>query len=215
MRPVDHIHTHSLPGIYQNSVEKYGVKPSQDLKEQLQRVAMGYLDTHQELTKVKVVNAIDSFLRDKGHRETPKTVATVLGGQLAQVWGEVTRDIKKLVDTEATRSKNVGALDAITTIADERNIADPNVFFLHPLDDSTCKECIGTFFLEDRVTPKVFKLSEISSAYYQRGSYQPCLTGCHPVCRGKLTPIAPGYGFKKGKLSFIAVGHDAHAEQTS
>jgi hypothetical protein len=63
--------------------------------------------------------------------------------------------------------------------------------------------------MPDKVTPRLFKLSELSAGYYKRGDTVPSILGQHPHCRCTIFYVPKDYGFdKKGHITFIGSGHN-------
>jgi hypothetical protein len=213
-RPVGHREDLSLGGVFDHSSQMSGMKPNADLRESVMRVAEQYLDAHCELAKARVVTTVQAFLSEaeaKGERPDPKVV---LGGELAVLMGQVGRNLKTIVETETTRASNLGAVDAITKVGALSGERDPVVAFMGANDTHVCDECRRLFFLNDDVTPRCWRLSDVQHGYHKRGNDKPAIGGCHPNCRHRPVTILPGYGFDDGgKLQFIAHGHDELARQ--
>jgi hypothetical protein len=203
----------TLPVLYADSASDDGAKPKFATAQSLVDVAKGYLDASQAITRAKVVHAVDSYLRNAQLRGVETNASTVLGGQLAELWGTVTTDIKRILEAEATKARNIGALEGIVKVNAVRGIEDPTVAWLGPNDAETCEECKRVYLMPDKVTPKVYKLSQASSGHHHRGENDPKIQGLHPSCRHSLVTILPGYGFENGKISFISPSHDEYSRQ--
>lgn len=211
--PPQHREDLSLPGIFDFSAQSEGMSPNEALRESLSRVAEQYLTAHQERAKAQVVHAVQSFIHEAEAKGKEVDFKTVLGGELAQLMGRVTTDVKRLVDTEGTRARNVGSVDAITKVNAMLGVEDPVVAFLGPNDNHTCSECLRLYFWTDGVTPRVWKLSEVGHAYHKHGDPDPKVGGLHPHCRHTLVSVTRGHGFVGGKLTFISPDHDELARQ--
>jgi hypothetical protein len=81
-------------------------------------------------------------------------VETVLGGQLADVWGKTTNDVKRMIDTEATGARNMGTLEGIIGVNASEGIEDPMVYFVVVRDQHLCDECKRLHLLPDETTPR-------------------------------------------------------------
>jgi intein/homing endonuclease len=174
----------SLPSIFDSSARAEGFSPSPEVREALNRVASGYLDAHSELAKVRVVNAVQNWLSQAESSGTKTDIDTVLGGELAELMGKVTTGVKAIVETESTRARNAGTLDAVTKIAAIRGVDDPNVFFVIVRDEHVCSECLRLHQLDGTIAskPKVYKLSEVGHGYHKKGQDSPKVSGLHPHC---------------------------------
>jgi hypothetical protein len=212
-RPGQHRDDLSLPGLYDAAARSEGMRPNEELRDALMRVADRYLTAHEQLAKARVVHTVQSFLDDV-HRagETPD-VRTVLGGELARVMGQAVNDVRRIVDTESTRARNSGTLDAISKINAMAGVKDPVVYFAVVNDQHLCAECRRLHLMEDGHTPRYWKMSEVGAGYHKRGQPNPKVGGLHPHCRCTLVTLMLGYGHRDGKLTHIGPDYDGWAEQ--
>ncbi len=181
----------SLPGIYKAAAAEEGAKPNDRMLHSLATIAESYLDSQREVTKAKVVHAVNTWVA-----EDPKAdVARTLSEYLEPVWAQMTSNVTKIVDTEGTAARNLGAMEGISQVAAKADIADPHVFFITVRDDELCEECESIHLLPDGKTPRVFLMSEVQGGYHKRGETSPCVGGLHPSCRCTIATILPGYGF--------------------
>lgn len=199
----------SLPGIYQGSAAIEGNIPDADALKVLVGNANNYLDAYRSAAKAQVVKQVQAFLNEADLAGVKTDVATVLGGKLADTWGKVTNDVKRMVDTEASNARNAGALDGIIKVNASQGIEDPVIFFVVVRDAALCDECKRLHLLEDGVTPRVWYLSEVGHGYHKKGQDNPKLGGLHPHCRCTMVTLMPGYGFDgSGMVKFISPKHD-------
>lgn len=204
----------TLPGLFTEASRLEGAPPNLDTLRSILRVAGGYIDATRERTKARVINEVQSFLTEAHHSGVETDVETVLGGQLAEVWKETVTGMRKIIDTEANHSKNLGTLDGIIRINNAAGIEDPTVYFVTCKDRDVCEECMRLHVLPDEKTPRVWKLSALGHSYHQKGDPNPKLAGLHPHCRCQLACCAPGYGFdSRGMITYIGKGHDELAKQ--
>ena len=214
-KPTDYRYDLSLRGLFESAAKAEGIQPNEQLYQSVEHGVDDYLKAHEELANAKVLNAVQSYLTDSEHGRVPKDPEKVLGEVLNDVFGKVTENVANVVDTESTKSRNISTLDAISKISAVNGVTDPTVFFAGPVDGNTCKDCLRMYFLEDEITPRVWKTSELKSGYWKRGGSCPCIGGLHPHCRHALCGVLIGYGFKGGKLSFIEPGYDVWEDQRS
>ncbi len=204
----------TLQSLYHAAAREERTKPNEESVDSLADIAKGYLDLTRQTTKMKVVRTVESFLRDAQAKGETPDVATVLGGALTDIWEKTTYDVTKILDSEATRARNLGTLEGITKVNAAAGIEDPAVFFVVVRDAHRCEECTRVHLLPDGITPRVWKMSEVTAAYHVRGEDKPSWCGMHPHCRCTPATIMPGYGFdKSGMVTFIAHGHDELAKQ--
>lgn len=207
--------TFSLPGIFTAaSRDEYIKEPDVAILKTILSNAGNYVDSYREATKAKVTQAVDSWLREAAITGVKTDVETVLGGELAGVWGKVTGDMKRLVDTEANNAKNIGSLDGIMRVNAAHNIEDPIVYFVVVRDSKLCDECKLLHMMEDEITPRLYYISELAHGYHKKGESSPSLGGEHPGCRCSLVTLMPGYGFNaSGFVAFKSIGFNALEEQ--
>lgn len=211
-RPTTHREDLSLPGIFDAASRAEGMRPNQDLRGALERVAEQYLVAHEELAKARVVHTVQSFLTDAQTQGKAPDVKAVLGGELAELMGKITADVRRIVDTESTRARNAGTIDAITKINAIAGVDDPVVYFAVVNDQHLCGECRRLHLMPDN-SPRYWRMSEVGAGYHKRGDTGPKVGGLHPHCRCTLVSLMPGWGHVDGKLTYVGPGHDALAAQ--
>lgn len=199
----------SLPGLFNGGAAQEHAIPNEDTLKALIRNANNYLDAYRASTKAQVVKEVHSFLHDAARKGVDTDLETVLEGNLTTVWGKVTSDIKRLVDTEGSNARNLGVLDGIIKVNASQGIEDPVMFFVVVRDDSLCVECKRLHLREDGVTPRCWYLSEIGAGYHKKGQDSPKMGGLHPHCRCLPVTMMPSYGFDaEGMVKYIGEGHD-------
>lgn len=204
----------TLKGIFDASAQEEGASPAQDTFKVLKQISEGYLDASREKMKAKTIKAIQDFLQDANANKVKTNLATVLGGKLEEVGGEITRDVRRILETESTVVRNTSIMDAITKTNALAGVEDPTVFFVVVRDGSLCEECRRLHMRQDGVTPRVWKMSELGSGYHKRGDSSPKVGGLHPHCRCVLTTLLPGYGFDgAGRVTYKEPGYDEFNRQ--
>lgn len=203
----------TLQELYASSAREERSKPTQGIMDHLATIAKGYIDASREHTKAKVVAYVDRFMRDAEDEGDQADFGTVLTGHLNEVFGQAKSEVLRIVDTENTHARNLGTLEGITKVNAALGVEDPVVYFVVVNDAELCKECRRLHLLEDGVTPRVWLLSEVGSAYHKRGDESPKIGGLHPHCRCGMANCAQGYGFKNGSITFISFDHDEFKAQ--
>lgn len=204
----------NVPSLFGAAAREEGVNPNEDLLGGLLKIAGSYLDAQKEKTKARTVHQVQAFLNDAARKGVRTDVETVLGGHMAKVFGDVTKDVKRILETETTIARNVSIHDAIGRIGAATQQDDPTVFFVTVRDQHRCDECTKLHVQPDGVTPRVWRQSELGAGYHKVGDPNPKIGGLHPHCRCVLTILMPGYGFDKGgKVTYIIPGHDEFAIQ--
>lgn len=203
----------TLQELYSSAAGEERSRPDTEVMDHLARIANGYLDATREQTKARVVAHVDRFMRDAEEEGTETDLETVLGGHLYEVFGKARADVVRILDSENTHARNLGSLEGITKVSAAMGVEDPTVFFIVVNDEHLCDECRRLHLLEDNITPRVWKLSEVGSGYHKRGDPNPKIGSLHPHDRCSLAQVATGYGFRGGGIAFIAIGHDEFARQ--
>jgi hypothetical protein len=212
-RPIEHRSDLSMRGIFEAAARAEGMPPNEKLYQSLEKGVEDYLDAHQQLAEARVLNAVQAYMHDADHGKTAADPDKVLKNVLEETFGKVKEDVGKVVDTEATKVRNYSTLDAISKLNSAVGVDDPTVYFAGPSDGNTCKDCMRLFFLEDKLTPRVWKVSELKNGYFKRGDTCPCVGATHPHCRHSLCSVLLGYGFVGGALTYIEPGYDVYKEQ--
>lgn len=199
----------SLAGIFDDASAMEGVAPREEVKRALIKIAGSYVDAQKEKTKAKVLQNVQSFISNAQSLGNEVDVQTVLGGQLSQIWSEVSKDVRRIVETETTVARNTSIYDAIGRIGAAAGRQDPVVFFVVVRDKTLCEECRRLHLQPDGVTPRLWLMSELSSGYHKKGEDTPAVGGLHPHCRCVLTHLMPGFGFDgSGRVTYREPGWD-------
>lgn len=190
-------HPHlTLGSLFEAATTGEGLRTANmDLLAGLLRISRSYLDAQKEKTKAMVIQNVQSFLQDAYTKGVKTDVVTVLGGQLAETWGKVHSDVKRIVETESTVVRNMGVDDAIQRVSAMAGVEDPDVFFVVVRDGKRCSECTRLHLMPDGVTPRVWKRSEVKAGYHTKGDPTPSVGGLHPHCRCVMSVLMPGFGF--------------------
>lgn len=163
-------------------------------------------------TSSNVVESVDAIVKEAKTNKTyvtPEKVAEIIAEEMTKARGHM----KLIAEAETTKTRNMGHTMEIVSDAKEKGIEDPIVFFIVVRDGLLCKECKRLHLLDDGVTPRVWKLSELSMGYHKRGEDRPSSCGEHPFCRCSLSQLPQGWGFKGGYVSFISLTHDELSTQ--
>lgn len=205
----------TLSGLYSASAKEEGVStPNEELLNGLLKITSSYLDAHKERAKAQIIQAVQSHMQNAVTSNKPIDTREVLGGQLSEIWDKVTADVKKVVETETTVVRNVGVDDAIQRISALQGISDPTVYFVTVKDRSRCDECTRLHLLDDKITPRVWKRSQVGAGYHKKGDSHPKVGGLHPHCRCVMSVLMPGFGFDaSGRVIWRKLGWDEYANQ--
>lgn len=184
----------------------------QDEKEALNvllRISSGYVSALKDRTESNILNSLNGYLtQNKAFKAIE--FQTIVNKEM----DKAKKHFELISNAESNKSVNFGTALQINRIAQSKGEEDPSCFFVVTQDDKTGPYEYILHLLPDRVTPRVWKLSEIQSDYYKPGGQYPSLAGLHVNCRCKISYLARGYGFdEKGNVKFISLDHDEFAIQ--
>lgn len=198
----------TLPGIYHSAAFAERTRPDGRSERSLVDTATDYLNLAQGAAELRATRAVESFVRQAEVSGRPVDLATVLGGQMSEVWTNARNDVVRILDSEATRARNVGLLEGISRVNAAAGVADPAIYFVVVRDNDLCDECRRVHVMPDGVTPRVFRMSEVKHGYHVRGEDVPSWGGLHPHCRCVPATLLPGYGFDEaGHVLYVSIGH--------
>lgn len=203
----------SLSSLFQAASAEEHARTDMDMLDGLIRIATGYMEAQREAAKSKVHKAVEGWLNEAHAKGVKTDVKTVLGGELAELWGKTTEAVHRIVDTEASNARNMGTLNGVVRVNAAMGINDPIVYFVVVRDNILCEECKRLHLQADGVTPRLWYMSELSHGYHKKGDDAPAVGGLHPHCRCSLVTLMPGYGFEDGAVSYIKPDHDEMAAQ--
>lgn len=203
-----------------NSANNPDLKDIQTLKdsevlERIKKVSDQYIAQLEEKTIADVKAAVSSYYNDahlqaqienKSIEEVlqeKRDILESLQERLNEIKDRINRSVQVLVDNEIHTAQNYGAMEGIIAAAKAIGIEDPTVCKLGVLDDVRCKHCWRLWTLPDKVTPKVYKLSELQASPGHWKNPAASLSPTHPNCRDVLITIMPGFGFDgNGKIVY-------------
>lgn len=207
----------TIPSVYEAAVRLGGMTPRLTRLAHIRRVAAGYLEAQKENAVAAVTRVVTGVIEaaDLGSRLVlPDQVRKDLVAALAPVFARLEPAVERIVASEAVAARNMGHADVIQRQGQQAGQADPTLYFVVVRDGKTCGECRRVHLLPDGVTPRVWRMSEVSASYHVRGDDRPSWFGMHPRCRCEPKWLAAGYGFTAGGMvRFVALAHDELREQ--
>jgi len=194
---------------------RYLNNTEQDVLKSILGGAFGYIETLKSKTTNAISERIDGLAREARISKQPIPESKV-NEIIQEELGKARSGMERIAASEATKTRNLGSLMDISRKAAETGDKDPTVCFLVIKDNVTCEECIKVHLMPDRITPRLFKLSELNGGYHKRGENFPSVLLLHPHCRCTMVMVPPGYGFDaSGKITFIGSDHNELEEQRS
>lgn len=200
-----HIFVQAMSGKEPNFFER-------DVLRSILNSSYGYIEGLKNKTSSSVVESVDALVKEakiKGNHVTAGQVSELI----AQEMEKARSHMKLIAEAETTKTRNMGHTMEIASKSESAGIEDPTVFFIVVRDGLLCSECKRLHMLPDGITPRCYKMSELSMGYHKRGEDRPSACGEHPHCRCSLAQLPPGWGFKGGYVSFVSLEHDEYARQ--
>lgn len=174
--------------------------------------AHSYIEALKNKTKATIETEIDGYMKDQNNKGQSVSELEVQK-RIIDGLVKAKSHIKTISETEATKTRNVAKTMQITRMAADMNVSDPSVYFAVVRDAKACERCVEMHLMPDRVTPRVWKLMDVTSQYAKKTDEVPSICGQHPNCRCTMVFLAPTYGFKNGKVDYIGQGHDEYLKQ--
>jgi hypothetical protein len=141
----------------------------------------GYIESLKNRTSSNVTEAVDALVKEAKIKNSHVSSAQVVEIISAQM-NKARSDMQLIAEAETTKTRNMGHTMDIARKSAEQGIEDPSVFFIIVRDGKTCNECLRLHMLPDGVTPKVYKMGELSMGWHKRGDDRPSACGEHPHC---------------------------------
>jgi len=203
---LSHLFVQAMQNKTPNSIE-------QDMLRSLLDSAFGYIESLKSRTRSNVTEKIDGLVREaklRGQEVSQSAIDEILTEELQKAKSHM----NAIAESEATKLRNLGTMADISRVASNLGDNDPTVFFVVVKDKVTCKECIRLHLMDDEVTPRLWKFSELKQGYHKRSENNPSAFGLHPHCRCTLTYLSKGFGFDKaGKLTYRSEDYNAFDQQ--
>lgn len=185
----------------------------QDLLRGLLVSTDGYIESLKNRTRSNVTESLDGLARS-ARLKKDKVDQAVIEEMIKEEMAKARSHMAAIVESEATKLRNLGTLMNISRMATSVGDDDPTVFFVVVKDGITCKECIRLHLLPDQVTPRLWKFSELKQGYHKRNEDQPSAFGLHPHCRCTLVYLSKGFDFdEQGKTTYESENFDAYKSQ--
>lgn len=201
-----------LANLFVQALNRQPNQLESDVLKGLLTTAHSYIESLKNKTKASIETDIDSYIKDKNLRNESISELDIQK-KLIDGLIKAKSHIATIADTESTKTRNIAHTMQITKVAADMNVKDPNVVFLCVHDNKLCDECQRLHLLEDKITPRVWKLSELGYGYHKKGDSNPKIGGLHPNERCTLVFLAPNYGFVNGKTVYISPEHDEYLKQ--
>ena len=193
----------------------------------LEDTTSDYVDALKQKSMTEMIRTIDEHLseaktkskiqgKDLGFflkTDEGKKILTNINKSLKEQKEKISKGLDLIADAEIHNAQNHGAADGIIGMAKSIGVDDPIVFKIGVMDSDRCKVCWKLWTLEDKVTPRVYKMSELAGGFSSAKAPLATIGLSHPRCRDILTFLAPGFGFEGGKIVYKGKDHDEYKAQ--
>lgn len=173
----------------------------------------GYIESLKNKTRANITESVDGLARQArlaNDKVDPAMLSRILKDEMTKARAHMVA----IVESEATKLRNLGTLMNISRMAASVNDSDPSVFFVVIKDTITCKECVRLHLMPDQTTPRLWKFSELKQGYHKRNEDNPSAFGLHPHCRCTLVYLSKGFTFdENGKTAYRSENYDAYDNQ--
>lgn len=180
-----------------NNAESYIDKLKESVNADITRLASDAMSTINLQSKVRNISTREFMATDSGQK-----VINDLFSKLDEIKKTTTNNLARIVNTETMSAANYGAVDGIIEAAKSIGISDPIIFKITYDHPTRCENCERLHLLDDKITPRVYKLSEVAASTNFKNPVI-SIGSPHPSCYCVLTFLSPGFGFKSGKITFI------------
>ena len=154
--------------------------------------------------------SVEMLLKEKAGQK----IMANINDELQKQKDKIDASVERIVNHELHNAQNFGALDGIVGISRAIGVSDPIVFKVLVDDEYLCKTCRAIWLSNDGVTPKVYRLSELSAVSKGPKSLSPSISPQHINCRCVLTVLMPQFGFDaEGKVAYVGADHDEYKKQ--
>lgn len=169
----------SLPGIYTSAYISGGSRKAPDSQKlsNLSASVESYINSISEKFKARTFAEIEQKLSETNLEDFEQS----LNNTLIEIFDKAQGEAKRVIETELHRVKTIGVNDSTVEFAKEQGDDDPTLYFLTRMDAKVCRYCKEMYEHSDG-TPIVYKLSELSGAFFDRKNPTATLPPVHPHC---------------------------------
>lgn len=205
----------TLAGLFIRSLNADKMLPREEsVLKNLLSTAHGYIESLKHKTKTEIGNTLEAYAIES--TLTNKPVSSVeIKNKVEKAFEKARHGLKTIAEAESTKVRNVGKAAQIARVGASLGTEDPNIFFQVLRDGVTCPECIRLHCMPDKITPRIWKLSQVGFSYHKKGESNPKIAGAHIHCRCTLTLLPAGFSFKDGSLKWVGNGYDEYEAQKS
>lgn len=197
-----------------NELENYSIEHSKEVLESyLQKLSQSTQTTFETLIREYNKRYKDFLMTNVGvamatlAEEQNRSVGDLMIA-MRDLTNDVARDWDRVAKTETANVINVGMTDKIIKMNEGEDPENIYIFKRVVNDQALCSSCRKLHLMDDGVTPRIYRLSEVlangTNVGKKQSDWQMTIGVVHPRCRCQISQVPPGYFFnKQGKLEFI------------
>jgi hypothetical protein len=196
----------SMPGLYLSAYTDANPdkRPSLEALKALIRTTENYINIQEQKLKDRSFEVVEDALQSASI-SPDYDYQQELNSALLKVFDQTQNTTKTVLETELQRVKTIGLQEGTLDLLERQGISDPTIAFLTRQDEYVCKFCKEFYMLDDGVTPRVYKLSEVKSGYLDKKAPSPHLAPLHPNCfLGNDGKVLTDKGWKA--LKYVGIG---------
>jgi intein/homing endonuclease len=160
---------------------QYLLPQEEEVLKQLLDNTYQYIDALKSKTSAKIIESLGSYIHEmKQKNQTPSQME--INKKIIEELRAAGDHLKLITAAETNKAKNVGTALHIAKVGAAQGAKDPYCFFVVIKDNVTCNTCKKLHLMPDGITPRVWKMSELSYNYYKKGQQNPSVMGPHPHC---------------------------------
>ena len=185
-------------------------EPNQNEEDALKmclRIASDYMEALKQKTQAEILVNLNEEFRKKPN-------AVNLSRVVREGFNKATSHLNVVLNAESNRCVNTANSLKIQKIAARQGVDDPIVFFVVQKDERNHEATMRLHLMPDGITPRLWKLSQLSQGYFKKEDVIPSILGTHPYCRCFLSYLPKGYSFNEhGKVTYKEKDHDEYSYQ--
>jgi len=180
--------------------EKYVDQLEQKSIADITRIVGDKLSDIHNQSKISGMSARDILLSDEG-----QVIIKQIKEDLIEQKKRIDKAASVIAEHELYNAQNYGAFDGVIAAAKAIGVSDPTIIKIGVMDDKRCKHCWRLWTLEDKKTPKAYKLSELAASPGHWKNPEASVSPTHPNCRDVLVSIMPGFGLENGRIVYKGI----------
>lgn len=204
----------SLASLYMKALNSTPNEQEEDVLKGILSVTNDYTEALKAKTIADVTSDLNNYANGQSLKKEPieKEVVEILVEKQMET---AENKFKVIASAQSNVTKNMGLISAFTRMSEENGQEETYVFWRPvPPDDRTSQATFDVHLMPDRITPKVWKTSEINMGFFKKGDMRPSIFNTSPNCRCAMSLISLGFGFDAaGKTVYKGKGWNEYENQ--